>query len=237
MVVELEQVDSTGRVLGSGKTRLRQFDRSAGTVHIETPTKAGRPVVVAEGELVRIYIIEKTAIHKFESRVLARETIRVESGQNVPAIKLEAPTDLVNGNRRRHFRVTPLSNAPVTLNWRVASRDKDAKNLRSFEKCKITDISGRGVGILVAAALVEKLGTGQLLELEMQLPTGSTTAQVRTKALIRRIVPSPDGERPALLGIEFLVESRDPDAAIEEIVAYATYCQIEVARTQRERGD
>jgi c-di-GMP-binding flagellar brake protein YcgR len=235
IVVELEQFDVDGRVGASGKTRIRTFDRVTSTVSIDLPSKGGRTVAVGPGDSVRIFIIRSGQVHKFESVVIERDQIKTVTGQVVPMLRLECPENVENGNRRRHFRVTPISSAPAHCQWRVASRDREAKNLRTLEKAIVQDISGRGVALLIDPKLAEGMEEGRLLELHLKLNTPNNNESITTKAIVRRVVPSPDGIKNALLGIEFMVESRDPDACIEQVVSYVTFCQIEIARNQRER--
>ncbi len=235
IVVELEQFDTDGRVGASGKTRIRTFDRVTSTVTIDLPSKAGRTIAVGPGDTVRIFIIRAGQVHKFESVVIERDQVRTVTGQVVPMLRLECPENLENGNRRRHFRVTPISTAPASCQWRVASRDREAKNLRALEKSIVQDISGRGIALLIDPKFAEGMEEGRLLELQLKLNTPNNTESIVTKGIIRRVVASPDGIKNALLGIEFMVESRDPDACIEQVVSYVTFCQIEIARNQRER--
>jgi c-di-GMP-binding flagellar brake protein YcgR len=235
IVVELEQIDPDGRVGASGKTRIRSFDRVTSTVTIDLPSKGGRTVTVGPGDNVRIFIIRAGQVHKFETVIIEREQVRTVTGQVVPMLRLECPENLENGNRRRHFRVTPIGNAPAICSWRLASRDRDAKSSRPFEKALVQDISGRGIALLIDPKLAEGIDEGRQLELQLKLSTPTTSESISTKAVIRRTVPSPDGIKNALLGIEFMVESRDPDACIEQVVSYVTFCQIEIARNQRER--
>jgi c-di-GMP-binding flagellar brake protein YcgR len=235
IVVELEQLDPDGRVGSSGKTRIRSFDRVTSSISIDLPSKAGRPIAVGPGDNVRLFIIRAGQVHKLESVIIERDQVKSVTGQVVPMLRLEAPENLENGNRRRHFRVTPISNAPATCSWRFASRDREAKTSRVFEKSVVQDISGRGIAIWVDPKLADGIDEGRQLDLQLKLQTPHNTEMISTKAIVRRTVPSPDGIKNVLLGIEFLVESRDPDACIEQVVSYATFCQIEIARNQRER--
>ncbi|MBY0588615.1 PilZ domain-containing protein [bacterium] len=235
IVVELEQLDPDGRVGASGKTRIRSFDRVTSGVTIDLPSKGGRTIAVGPGDLVRVFIIRAGQVHKFESVIIEREQVKTVTGQVVPMLRLEAPENLENGNRRRHFRVSPIGNAQASCSWRLASRDRDARTSRPFEKSAVQDISGRGIAILVDPKLAEDIEEGRQLELQLKLQTPHNTETISTRAIVRRTVPSPDGIKNALFGIEFAVESRDPDACLEQVVSYVTFCQIEIARNQRER--
>lgn len=235
IVVELEQFDPNGRIGGSGKSRIQQFDPTAMAVYLDIPSKSGRPIMIGPGDMARVFIIQETLVYKFESTVLERDTIRLANGQALPMIVLEAPEILENGNRRRHFRVSPLSSARASIQWRPAPVDRKAKNDKPFNKSTVNDISGRGAGIWVEGELALHMQEGRRLELMIQVTTSQGATSIKTNAVIRRIVPSPDEVKPAFFGLEFEVESRDPEACLEEIVSYVTFCQLEVARVQRER--
>jgi c-di-GMP-binding flagellar brake protein YcgR len=234
VIVEMQLIEPDGRIGATGKTRIRAFDRAANVVKMDVPSKSGRPITIGEGDSIRVFIIQPPAVYKFDSVLIGREVARMSAGDGLSLLCVEAPEQLENGNRRRHFRVTPISNAPVIIQWRVAP-SKDSKVDRPWNKCRVNDLSGRGAGLLIEPALAESVEDGHRLQLRIQMPASGANETIPTYAVVRRVVPSPDGERSALLGVEFEVESRDPSACIEQVVSYVTFCQIEMARAQRER--
>jgi len=234
-VVQFEQTDSEGRVKSAGKTRILHFNLQDCSLVIELPTKMGRPLPVAPADTARIFVTIETAIFMFDTTIIDRSTTELSGGQAVPTLKIEAPEMLQSGNRRRHVRVAPLACAPASVTWRIAGVDKKIANTRPWNKSRVQDISSRGVGIYVAPELADNLEMGRTLEVKVEVATPSAKETISAQGVIRRLIASRETKKPAFLGIEFDIPGKDKDARIEKLVFYIMFCQIELARAQRER--
>ncbi|MBX9652133.1 flagellar brake protein [bacterium] len=234
-VAQFEQTDTDDRIKSSGKARILQFNLQDGTLIIELPTKLGRPLPVGPGDTAKLFVTIESAIFMFDTTVIERTTTELSNGQPIPTLKIEAPEMLQSGNRRRHVRVVPIASAPANVTWRIAGLDKKIANTRPWNKSKVQDISSRGVGIYIAPELADNLEIGRLLEVKVEVATPTAKETIATQGIIRRLIAPREAKKPTFLGIEFEIPGKDKDACIEKLVFYIMFCQIELARAQRER--
>lgn len=232
--LDIEHVDANGRVAATGRSRVFQFDPTAGEVVVEIPTKEGRPIPIGEGDTVRVFAVVGGGVYRFASVVIGKNLVPSRRG-NTPVLRLEVPNALENANRRSHFRIAPLASHPVEAAWRLGSTDVKAVNTRPWNTSRVFDISGRGIGLWIDAKFADVIHVGRHLELQLELTRPAGVTSLRTRAIVRRTRPPIDVARPIFAGVEFQVAGRGKDRCLEPIVAYVTWCQLELARLQREK--
>lgn len=235
--LQVEQLEADGRVGAAGKSCLRSWAKEDGALLIDVPSKQGRPMPLGTGDPLRIYFMNDGSIYLFHSRVVDRTHIKSISGQPIPVLRVETPEQVTSGNRRRHFRVVPVASAPARAEWRKASIDRNAKSKIPFKTCQLQDVSTRGIRISIEHPEAESMEIGDQLELQLDLTTPNGKASVQVRSWIRRIIPPHEHQRQFVFGLEFEVSQGDPDACIEEINFYVMFCQLAIARTQRDRDN
>lgn len=234
VAIDVQPINPAGEEGAEGRSRLFEFDEGTQTLLIEAPTKAGRPLPVEEGGRVRVRAVLGVMVYAFEAPVVGLELASTARGR-IAMVRVEAPDQLKNGNRRRHFRAPPMASAPVALSWRMASADPSAENRREWNKGRVADVSGGGAGIWIESRHAAEIDVGRTIEASLQFRTPSGAKSIRRLAVVRRTRGSPEGVRGVFLGVEFVLDASRREDCVEELVEYVTWRQREAARLERER--
>jgi hypothetical protein len=200
---------------------------------LDPPTRDGQPLSIAVGQASSLSFDFRGALYCFDAPVVDRQFYRPEKGPAFPAVVVRSPSEIKSGNRRRHYRVQPLTNSLPRTQWRPIVADKSLQKKIPWVATLIHDISCRGVSIWIAKQIAEKIKPGLVLEISLILPGGHQTLVLPAK--VRRLLPIKDDPDRVHLGMEFEIDADDPDAGVPELASYIAECQREIARLRREK--
>src|SRR5690606_14752 len=229
--VEFHRQDATGETTEVGKCKLHEFDEENGVLVADVPTLDGRPLHVQPEEIGWVYFQRSGGLFRFPTTVLQRRVERDQHSGWYSAMFLAAPAVVENGNRRRHFRVTPLPKDMPKISWRPITSNPAHSTDLPWVPAALRDICGRGLSIWVSQRIWERLRIGLRLELIVQLP--GDRPLLTTESIIRRLIDDPARETENAVCLEFQFPIDDPETCIDPIATYVAECQREIARTNR----
>lgn len=222
--VAFDALDANGQVVASGRCRLQEFLAEERRLVVDLPTVSGQPMPVAVGQSAIVLFELNGSRYQGDTVVLERALHQSPSGLGLHVLHLRAPEKLTSGNRRRSFRVEPLTKSMPTVQWRPAAGGHNPFPLLG---AVVKDVSCRGIGLILPAKIGEKLRDGLELELDVKLPHEQSSLALR--GLIRRIVPLSSDPTRCLVGIEFLADD-DACEEVPELARFVVDCQREIAR-------
>lgn len=228
--VEFHRQNQQGITFEIGKCRIHEFDEQQLILIVDVPSLNGHPLPLVADEVGFIYVQHNGSLFRFETSVVEPKVHRNSKGGWFSAVVLTAPARIENGNRRRHFRITPLIKDLPTVNWRPCVSDLVQQSNLPWVPAQLRDISSRGMAIWMPTRIWERLRPGVRLELDIVLPTG---VHLQVLAAIRRLVEDPSREGEQVVCLEFVLEESEEDDGIDSIATYVAACQREIARTQR----
>jgi c-di-GMP-binding flagellar brake protein YcgR len=232
LAVDFSQFDAAGNVVARGRCRALEYREEIRELWLDPPTKDGQPLIVAVGQSVVLSFDLKGALFNCETVVVDRQFYKPDRGPAFPAVVVRSPTELKSGNRRRHFRVQPLTSSMPRTQWRPILADKSLQKRIPWVTTHIHDISCRGVSFWIAKPIAEKIKAGLMLEISLALPGDAQSLVLAAK--VRRLLPIKDDPDRIHIGMEFEIEIDDPDAGVPQLAQYIANCQREIARNRRE---
>lgn len=184
-------------------SRFFETDREERTVTIDFPTGDGestKPLVPKDN----ISVLFKFAGFRFlfHSEVLEKLEYRLNEEKDTKAFKIRLPEEILDGNRRKFFRVLVPSDQPIVLHYRKvgAGGAKTGVSLksRSFEALML-DISEGGIALRSEKA--PNISKGDRLQFQFRLEGAKT--EIKMEGVVRS-TRKYGGDDVHLWGIEYV---------------------------------
>ncbi|QDU64850.1 Flagellar brake protein YcgR [Planctomycetes bacterium Pan216] len=216
-----------GKFVPIGESRLLEIDADARMLIINMPSRDGHTLPLTVPCQMIAFANWNESYFKFETQAKRVERISAGAGAMLPVLMVTLPEQLLSANRRRHFRIEPLLKQRPLVEWQPTWMPHTSPTFLSAE---VSDISARGISIWLAEHLGERFEPGRRAALRITLPNKSEV--IETNATTRQVHHGCRGNE-TLVGLEFDLESSDPDEGIDAIAKYVMDCQREIVRQRQ----
>lgn len=232
VAAEVSVLDDKGVPGPAGRCRFQEYNATDRHVLVDLPTRDGQPIEVGRDHRVRVAFSNDGSMWAFETTVLDRRIYKAPQGAAFPVLALHEPDRIESANRRRAYRVQPLTKSQPDIRLRA---DLAGAPVHSGEwiSCQLHDISSAGIGVWIHQDMGRQLRAGHAMEVALRLPARED--ELIFRAVIRRTVDPGGLSSRLLVGMEFDVDPKRSAAEITELAEYVSECEREIARQRRQQ--